>query len=77
MTEWGENLILPALTPIIKDHGGKLCIRAIREYIVLLVATGGFDSEQEVKAEFNAFYRRGVFRLKGERKQLKPEHDNG
>ncbi len=67
MTVWGEKVILPALTPIIEDNNGQLCIRAIREYVLLLVATGGFDSEQEVKAEFNAFYRRGLFNIKGEK----------
>ena len=65
MTVWGEKTILPALVPIIEDNNGQLCIRAIREYVLLLVATGGFADEQEIKQTFNDIYRRGVFSLKG------------
>lgn len=65
MTNYAEQMILPALTPIIEANGGQLQADAIPEYVRLLVATGGFIDEAEIKAAFNEFAWRGLFNLIG------------
>lgn len=62
---YAEKQILPALIPIIEANNGQLQARAIPEYVLLLVATGGFADEAEIKQTFNDIYRRGLFSLKG------------
>ena len=58
-------MIMPALAPIIKANAGQLNSDAIPRYVCVLVASGGFIDEAEIKQAFNDIFRRGMFSLIG------------
>ncbi len=66
MTNYAEQMIIPALAPIIKANAGQLRAAAIPQYVLVLAATGAFTDEAEIKAAFNSIFRRGVFNLSAE-----------
>ncbi len=62
---YAEQMITPALTPIINQNGGQLKASAIPKYVLVLAATGAFIDEAEINQTFNQIFRRGVFNLAG------------
>ncbi len=62
---YAEQMITPALAPIIAANNGQLRADAIPKYVLVLDASGGFIDEVEIKAVFNLLFRRGIFNLSG------------